>query len=277
MAYKKYNAILFGLGAIGSGRGIYENAWNNHLDSLKRAKWVKEVFIYDPYIDIEKFIDNKVLNFLDLRAPIKKPLIFIDAGPAHGREHRISRVNEIFDPELFLLEKPVNSKKLFQSGELSNKNLRINYFRRSLDTSIWLRQIIEKENIESIEVKISNGFFNAGTHLFDLLDFLKFKITKSDISLKDGNKFIKIDYIENLKKDVFEIVFNSKKNKIRYLNFGSTIHVNNKIYNNVDIKHRLKNIYQSPKNFNKLTDIQTDMKTYDMCNYLRELCQKKLI
>ena len=70
-------------------------------------------------------------------------------------------------------------------------------------------------------------------------------------------------------------LFKSKKTKIKYLNFGSLIKINNEVFENNDIHHRLQNIYQSQENFNKLTNIETDIKTYTLCAHLKELWEKK--
>jgi len=275
MLNKNYNAILFGLGSIGAGSGIYNKKWNNHLDSLKRASWIENIYIFDPFVDVKGFINKNIFDFLNLNIPNDKPVLFIDAGPASGRVHRVSRIYDLCNPDLCLIEKPTNSAELHNKNELFGKNIRINYFRRALETTNWLKSILKEEKIENIDVKISNGFFNAGTHLFDLLDFLGFEITDSDISVSNNKNFIRVNYLENAKKDVFEVIFKSKKTKIKYLNFGSLIKINNEVFENNDIHHRLQNIYQSQENFNKLTNIETDIKTHTLCAHLKELWEKK--
>ncbi len=69
MLNKNYNAILFGLGSIGAGSGIYNKKWNNHLDSLKRASWIENIYIFDPFVDVKGFINKNIFDFLNLNIP----------------------------------------------------------------------------------------------------------------------------------------------------------------------------------------------------------------
>ena len=209
----KYNAILLGLGNIGQGHGEYSYEWNNHLFSLSNVNWIDKVFLIDPYVNLKPLLSNKILIYNpQIIKKDNKKILYVDAGPAKNRINRVLKYKNLFEPEFYFIEKPNNYSTQALKKIPSNTNIKVNYYRRSLNSTKFLKTLV-KRKANKIIFNFNNGIENTASHFFDLLDFLGYKIENLlDLKIRaDDNYIFLSDFIcmkfVNHSKPIFEIKF----------------------------------------------------------------------
>lgn len=272
----KYDVLLVGLGGIGLGKGIYKQDYNNHLYSLYRSAWVQKIFVIDPNVDCNSLINEKIRSFNENDVNFENKRLYVDSGPMKGRLDRLFYYYEIFKPTDIFLEKPVDYNAFNNIKKEIINNSKINYFRRTLSSSEFLKRFLYKK-INKVSFYFNNGLFNDGSHFIDFLDFFGFDIKSFFTSVfdKNGNS-IKIsnnvELIEtNEKNKRFDIIFYANNIIVKYLNYGKIIELSKgETLRPDELSCRFKNIYFEKLNLKKLTCMKKDILYYKVLLKLNE-------
>ena len=163
-----FNAYLIGLGNIGLGYGIYSQSWNSHYDSLVKANWIKDIYVYDPLLKQSKDIPkgSKLLKKENLSKDPKS--ILIDAASPEGRKERIEEYSSLLQPEIIFVEKPFDHSTITDYDIYPWNVTKVNYPRKKF-LSTRLVEDFCAFGWDKIEFNFNNGVSNAVTHFLDLI------------------------------------------------------------------------------------------------------------
>jgi len=292
------NFALIGCGNIGILYD-YKNPKKllTYYSTINSNKFYKLIAVCDPSIKKKKLVNKSINFFLNVKellncSPDVNVAVISSSTSSHYRVLMQVLKSEV---QYIICEKPFvldikKAKKIIKLIKKNKKKIIINYSRRFSPEIIYLVSKIKNNffgNIERVSITTSRGLINNGCHYIDLIrmifgdninvldkDLYKSKYIKNDffgrINFLVKNKIAVSMQIKDLKNQFCEdIIFYTKKNIIKILDYKKIIFINIKNQNKKIIKiNRSIQLTNLLKNLNKtyLSSVQNALKNNKILN-----------
>ena len=256
----------------------YGNIGKRHHQSIKTNSKINKIFIYDK-LNLGKHVINNLNN-----SKIDKIDLVIVATTAKNRLKLIKKINQIFNPKFWIIEKFLetnlaNVEKI--KKELKNKIAYINLPKRGMDVYKKIKMFFgEKKNLKITMIGKSWNMASNSVHFIDLIKWM-FNTNLLDL------KFIKLKKIKSKRYGYLEIIGKAelffRKNiklslendlisKERVIKFSSKSKEILYNYNNNSLNIENKILYIPEEYISKFTNLViNDIKKYSKTNKLPSL------
>jgi len=179
---KQIRSLLLGYGKIGGGQSYEEGAGQSsiqsHADALNYFEEIEWCGILDPSEDakIRSEKRHKTVPFFksidEMGRLIDTIDLVVDASPPGNRLANLSGFKNV---KYFFIEKPTLLSCSELGGDIANKKIQVNYWRRFAPNYIELSGLINSGllgKIQYSEIRYGNGLLNNGSHMIDFARML---------------------------------------------------------------------------------------------------------
>lgn len=274
---KRINSLIIGLGQIGQTYDKYfKNKYYTHAKSLFDCNFFKLVGASDISKTKRDFFSKnfhqKAYKNYKIAMKELKPKLVVLATPTQHHYEGVKEIVKNNSVKYLICEKPLSydlseAKKILNLCKKKNVKLFVNYFRLSDPYIIKLKKKFSNQKKFLCKVNFCRGYFNNGSHFFNLFEYIfgKFingkiigkvkRYKKNDFRCDFYAKFQKADITfkyKNNKSNECSFTLKNNKNLIYYKKNGEQIiEINKTIKNSFMDKYQLTFYNEVFKNISK--------------------------